>query len=221
MDTREVNLKVNVNIKENQDMTFLALSFLLSAVFLYFLVGPVFVQKAAVEKGNLARQEDLKSKRDLLLNIESFNNNNKDLSVNSKKLIALLPNRDNTEDYFNQVKILAAKNNLQLVSFKPKDVDPAQDAPAQSAGETAAAANPSPDEPKFNQKEIEIIMKGNYGTLQSFLKSLENGIPFMKITFLNIAVAEKENQTIVSGNPLSPDPNPALDIDMKFRFTYY
>lgn len=237
MDKKEINSKVSSDLKRNQDVTALIVSLLLSGALLYLLVAPTYDKKVELESINLSKQEDLKSKQELLKNIDSFNKkvkDDEDLSDNSLKLVSIIPNRNNFEDFFVHLKERSKSNSLELtdMSLTAVSANPATPAaPAavtptagavgtEAAGETTTAAGS-----KLNSQGISLRLRGSYSDFLKFTKELENGIAFLQMdSFKIMAAKEEEATTPVPGEEPVEEPvitDPILDFELELRFIYY
>lgn len=232
MDKKQNNSKAKskqVSVKGNRDVVCLGISMVLSILFLNFFLSPLYQKQLALEKAYAAKQDDLKSKKALLGDIETFNRKNQDLSVNSKKLVLLIPNRNNYEDFFIHLQQLSKNYNLELLSFKLEDAasSTASNAPGTTTStgavitpEGGAAATTTPAEAELNQQGITLSLRGDFINLLGFTKALENGIPFLQEDSLDISASKDTGGQAPQGGGTS-SLNPTLDTDLKLRFIYY
>lgn len=215
------------SVKGNNELVALGGSLLISAIFMYAMVSPLYQQKLVLDKEYEAKQKDLKNKQELLENIATFNEKNQNLSVNSKKLALLIPNRNDYEDFFIHIQKLSKDNNLELVNFSLKDVSTgstASTAPGTTTstgqvitpeGGAATAGDAANGGVTLQQQGVDIALRGDLANFIDFTKALENGIPFLQED--GIAVSRAEIQTpeeTVSSNPM-------LDFSMQLRFIHY
>lgn len=241
MDKKELNSKVSADIKRNQDTVFLVVSLMISGALLAFLVAPTYNSRAALEKKNQQKQDELTSKQDLLKNIETFNKNNANLSVNSQKLEVLIPSKDNFEDFLIHIKGLSKDYNLELIDFNFSTAGESKSgvasSPAAAAAASAAKTENSGEDgtSKFNKQGISVTLRGDYSNFERFSKALENGIPFLQQYSVSISVPEITSQSQAPQTPQAPagpensqgseklkvDMNPLLEFKMELRFIYY
>lgn len=227
MDTKQNNPKKNVDLKEHKDLTFLGASFLLSSIFLLLFLSPLYQKKLLMDEAYAAKQEDLESKEELLKNIEVFNEENKDLTVNSEKLALLIPNRNNYEDFLIHIQQLSRSFNLELLDFSLQEVNTANTVvttgTTTSTGaiitpETATATNPG-EESGLRQQGIKLSLRGDYQSFVDFARALENGTPFLQedgiaITSDTISGAPGEGNSTATTNPM-------LGFGLDLRFIHY
>lgn len=228
MDQKKDNPRIPRNVKGSKDVACLCGSLLLSVAFLYFVLSPLYQRHLAMEKVYVSKQNDLKGKQDLLDNIETFNRENKDLTVNSKKLVLLIPNRNNYEDFFIHLQQLSKNHNLELLSFSLNDVKSAAPTSAGTVTSTGAVITPegaqtTPEttEPQLNQQGITLSLRGDFGNLLEFTKALENGIPFLQEDSLAVSSASASTGTPTQQPNPDSDKNPTLEIELSLRFIYY
>lgn len=227
MKKSQLNMEISSKLRTSKDITFLAVALLLAVVALYSYAGPAYVEGATLENENAAKETDLKNKRELLRNIQSFNEENADLSTNSKKLSVFIPSRKNYEDFFAHVMTMAEANNLDVTSFGLSEsktssptapvetADAAADGGAEGADGAAYAETRSF---KLNQQEVAIEMTGDFENMMNFMKALENGIPFIQEVSLDLSPQSTESVTQAEGVPPGPV---MLDASMSFNFYYY
>ena len=221
MDKKKINSKVSSDIKRNQDVTLLVVSLLISGAFLWLVVAPIYRNKSEIEAVNFAKEEDLRNKQELLSNIESFNKNNKDLSVNSQKLVAMIPNRNNFEDFLFYLKDKSRAYNMELVDMSLISSDSKTGTPgAAASAATAAAAAAEAESGELKEQGISMKLRGSYSDFINFTKSLENTIAFLQEDSFQINVADSESGAGES-QAQALDPNPILDFDLNLRFIYY
>lgn len=227
MEQNNDNSKIAIRTKGNRDMTYLCGSLVLSVVFLYGFLSPLYQQKLELDKRYSVKQDDLRSKNELLDNIKAFNVENKDLTVNSQKLVLLIPNRNNYEDFFIHLQQLSRNYNMELQSFALEEIkDPTVTTSTGTVTATGVTVTPegtttsSAPVQKTNQQGINISMRGDFASFLSFTKALENGVPFLQEDKLSIssktADVAKPGQEGQSSNQ-----NPMLNFELKLRFIYY
>lgn len=223
MDQKKNNSKLSGSVKGNRDVAFLCGSLLLSVAFLYFFLSPLYQKKLTTEKAYAAKQEDLKDKKELLTNISAFNRENKDLTVNSKKLVLLIPNRNNYEDFFIHLQQLSKNYNLELLNFSLQDVKDSTVTTAGTVTSTGVVITPesttSTGEVNFqtNQQGINLSLRGDFASFLGFTKALENGVPFLQEDTLSISAGSSGE---MQQGQLS-DQNPMLNFNLNLRFIYY
>ncbi|MDD3006905.1 MAG: hypothetical protein PHX30_05010 [Candidatus Pacebacteria bacterium] len=226
MEQNNDNSKNVSKVKDNRGMTYLCGSLLLSVAFLYFFLSPLYQEKLEMDKVYATKQEDLKSKNELLKNIETFNEENKDLTVNSQKLVLLIPNRNNYEDFFIHLQQLSRNFNLELQSFALEEVkNPTVKTSAGTVTSTGVVITPegtttSPTVHTANQQGINISLRGDFASFLSFTKALENGVPFLQENKLSIA-SNKENAVQPEKEGQLSEQNPMLNFELNLRFIYY
>ncbi|MFA6897604.1 MAG: hypothetical protein WCQ96_04955 [Patescibacteria group bacterium] len=235
MDKNLNNSKIAGNLKGNRDVALLCGSLLLSIAFLYFFLSPLYREKLKMKEAYAAKQEDLQSKKDLLKNIEAFNQENKDLAVNSKKLALIISNRNNYEDFLIHLRKLSENYNLELLSFELEGV---KDTPTDTVGTTTstgavitpdggsmaagmAAGGAVAEESPLNQQGIALSLRGNFADFQSFTKSLENGIPFLQEDQVSITSEAKTSSQSGQSEEQSLSQDPILEFKLNLRFIYY
>lgn len=233
MDEKKSNSKISVNLKGDQDVIVLCGSLLLSVAFMYFYLAPFYQEKLRMKEAYAAKQEDLQSKKDLLKNIEVFNQDNKDLTVNSKKLTLLISNRNNYEDFLIHLQQLSKNYNLELLSFGLEGAkDASTGGTAGTTTSTGAVITPeggdvegvteetAAERSQVNQQNITLSLRGNFAGFQGFTKALENGTPFLQEGQMSITSgAESSSQPSQSGQLTSQDP--ILSFKLNLRFIYY
>ncbi|MFA7169521.1 MAG: hypothetical protein WC178_01575 [Candidatus Paceibacterota bacterium] len=230
MNKGDLNLKVSTGLKRNQDVTFLIVSLLISGIFLYLVVAPIYEKRAEIENDNLTKQEDLEGKQGLLSGIESFNKNNKSLSVNSNKLVYLIPNRNNFEDFFVHLRSISKSHNMELIDIELKEVS------ASSTEQTVGAVAMTESEigdvgidveaetaNQLNAQGISLSLRGSYSDFLGFIKALENGIAFLQEDSFQVKTAEKKSDSSgdSEGEEQTIETNPLLDFNLELRFIYY
>lgn len=221
MDQKKNNSKLKGSVKGNRDVAFLCGSLFISVAFLYFFLSPLYQKKLMTEKAYAAKQDDLKDKKELLANIATFNRENKDLTVNSKKLVLLIPNRNNYEDFLIHLQQLSKNYNLELLNFSLQDVKGPVVTTAGTVTSTGVVITPESTtgavDLQTNQQGINLSLRGDFASFLGFTKALENGVPFL----------QEDKLTIDTGSPaeLQPgqlsDQNPMLDFSLNLRFIYY
>lgn len=228
MDKREINSKVSSDIKRSKDIASLIVSLLISGIFLYLVVAPVYRSKVEVEGLNTNKREDLRGKQELLSNIESFNKNNRDLSVDSKKLIAMIPNRNNFEDMLSYLKDRVKNHNMELLDISLEESSQKGKVPVVGASADAGmelnAGSAGPVELK--EQGISLILRGSYSDFIKLIKFLENSIPFVQEDSFDIKVMEASTSSETNLDTENPqekiqDLNPTLDFSLKLRFIHY
>lgn len=205
-------------------MTALCASFLLSAAFLLAFLSPLYQKKLAMDKAYAAKQEDLRNKEELLQNIEAFNRENKDLTVNSEKLALLIPNRNNYEDFLIHVQQLSRSFNLELLNFSLKEIKSDTVVMAGTTTSTGAVITPETTtaekgDDNLKQQGIDISLRGDYSSFVDFSRALENGTPFLQEDSLNInsdAAGNAQAEGIGAVNS-----NPMLNFELSLRFIHY
>lgn len=223
MDQKKNNSGRSGSVKGNRDVVFLCGSFLISVAFLYFFLSPLYQNKLVTEKVYAAKQEELKDKQTLLENIATFNRENKDLTVNSKKLVLLIPNRNNYEDFFVHLQQLSKNYNLELLSFSLADVKGSDAATVGTVTSTGAIITPEGTTGagavnlQTNQQGVNISLRGDFASFLGFAKALENGVPFLQEDRLSISTGSLSE--LQPGQP--SDQNPMLDFVLNLRFIYY
>jgi len=232
MDKNLNNSKIASGLKGNREVALLCGSLLLSVAFLYFFLSPLYREKIKMKEAYAAKQEDLQSKKDLLKNIEAFNQENKDLAVNSKKLALIISNRNNYEDFLIHLRKLSENYNLELLSFELEGV---KDTPTDTAGTTTSTgAVITPDgggtamegaavteESPLNQQGIALSLRGNFADFQGFTKSLENGIPFLQEDQVSVTSESKSSSQSGQSDEQSASQDPILEFKLNLRFIYY
>jgi len=230
MNKGDLNLKVSTGLKRNQDVTFLIVSLLISGIFLYLVVAPIYEKRAEIENDNLAKQEDLEGKQGLLSGIESFNKNNKSLSVNSNKLVYLIPNRNNFEDFFVHLRSISKSHNMELIDIELKEVSASST--EQTVGAVAMTESGISDvgidveaetANQLNAQGISLSLRGSYSDFLGFIKALENGIAFLQEDSFQVKTAEKKSDSSgdSEGEEQTIETNPLLDFNLELRFIYY
>lgn len=225
METKQNNSKKNVDLKEHKDVTTLCVAFLLSAVFLLAFLSPLYQKKVAMDKAYAAKQEDLKSKEELLKNIEAFNEENKDLTVNSEKLALLIPNRNNYEDFLIHIQQLSRSFNLELLDFKLAEVKAATVVTAETTTSTGAIITPETTtttgqtDNTLKQQGIDITLRGDYPSFVDFARALENGTPFLQEDVVSIS-SDIVGSAQVEGAGAA-NSNPMLNFGLNLRFIHY
>lgn len=223
MNQKKNNSKLKGSVKGNRDMVFLCGSLLISVAFLYFFLSPLYQKKLMTEKAYAAKQDDLKDKKELLANIATFNRENKDLTVNSKKLVLLIPNRNNYEDFLIHLQQLSKNYNLELLDFSLQDVKDPVVTTAGTVTSTGVVITPESTistgavDLQTNQQGINLSLRGDFASFLGFTKALENGVPFLQEDKLTIDVGSLTE--LQPGQ--SSDQNPMLDFSLSLRFIYY
>lgn len=213
---------VSGNIRNHKDSSILAGSLLVSVVVLYFLVGPLYTEMRVTSAKNAARSAELSDSQQLLADIKDFNRNTDSTLASSRKLAAFIPSRDNSQELFMHIKSLAQYGNLEVAGFKVAELRPQEEAvPAEEVPDPAdSAANPYTETKTFklNEREAFFEMKGDYDNLMAFAKSLENGIPFIQETSIQIGSdldVSPESQALTTGAPVM------LTAMINFKYYYY
>ncbi len=146
--------------------------------------------------------------------------NSKNKKINSeevKKIGGLIPNRDNYEDYLTHIVNLAVSKNIRIDNFAiSKDEESKKkDEEKNKKGEE--------NERVFNKMSIEITASGGFFSFMSFVRDVENGVPF--ICERSILISEPENseneEEREEGEVIGIDTDPILNYEMSIEFYYY
>jgi hypothetical protein len=225
MDTKKNNSKKSADLKSHKDVVFLCGAFLLSAAFLMTVVSPLYQKKLAMDTAYAAKENDLKNKEELLKNIEVFNEENKDLTVNSEKLALLIPNRNNYEDFLIHIQNLSRSSNLDLLNFTLREIKPATTVTAATTTSTGAIITPEKTitqetDSRLEQQGIDLTLRGAYSDFVKFAKDLENGIPFLQEDKIVIG-SEKISGPQNAEEGQAANSNPMLSFGLSLRFIHY
>ncbi len=226
METKQNNSRKNADSKERKDVTALCASLILSVIFLLAFLSPLYQKKLAMDGAYIDKQEDLKSKEELLRNIEAFNEENRDLTVNSEKLALLIPNRNNYEDFLIHIQQLSRSFNLELLGFTLSDIKAATVVTPGTTTSTGAVitsettTTTGPTDSNLKQQGIDIAMRGDYSSFVNFARALENGTPFLQEDSVNISSETVRNTQSEDGSSAA-NPNPMLNFEMGLRFIHY
>jgi len=211
------NYAIKNQIGGNKDITFLVVALLASVAALCLYVGPAYGETQALIQQNGIKRNDLKSKQDLLKNIQKFNEESSGLGGNAEKLEALVANRNNFEDYLDMIAALALKRNLEVNNLGLGAVESSveeQDTVAASADTAELASKPTFP---LQEQGVKFTVEGEYENILEFIRDLENGIPFVQEDTLEISTDDGGEQVGAEGEPISPN----LSVTMEFKFNYY
>ena len=222
-------MEISSKLRASKDVTFLGVAFLIAVIALYFYAGPAHVKMMTLEAENAAKEIDLTNKKELLRNIRAFNEENAALATNSKKLAVFIPSRNNYEDFFAHVMGLAEANNLDVADFTLAE---SKSSPNTAAAATEDAANVDGVEGatyaetrsfKLNTQQVNIEVKGDFENMMNFMKALENGIPFIQESSLDLIPQATESVTQAEGvQAEGAAPAPVmLNASISFNFYYY
>lgn len=234
MEKSQTNTNIKKKPGKNKDVIALYLSLVLSCVFLYFLVEPLYSEKMSLENDIVLKNDDLRSKRDLLTNIEKFNSENSNLAVNLERLTLFIAKRNNYEDVLEYLNGLAIENNLAITSYSitaqdgvlpEKNVESANGAGMAEEGEATDVSSVSS---AIKKQGISFDIKGDYSSFIKFLKSLENGVPFFQESSIGISAEsiEEAGATENGGGDQvqenqAKNTNPTLTFTVDLEFVHY
>lgn len=219
MDIKKATTVSNKKAKEQRDVFVLVISLVISCAFMYLAVKPLYEEKKVLEGEVIKRQNDLQNKRQLLLNIEDFNRKNSSLIVDAGKLKIFVPKRNDYEGVMQHLNQIAVGQNLSVtgyeISAEEYGGDSSSDQTAAPTGEGEAATT-EPQE-KLKTQRVSINLEGGYDSLVSFMKVIENGVPFLQEASAEI-VGPKRDETEESSEI---DYNPTLTCAIDLDFVYY
>lgn len=168
----------------------LLIPFLVLCLVVYFVLHPAIKQCVALSKS-------LKEKKDNLASLQSFNSQyvvlKEEIRNKSTELEALKSKlfwgRDISK-FLNELNRLASDLEIEFVSLKP-EISPA------SLAQDDKKSNKETDDYSQAQVSIAVSFRSNYNDIITFLKRIEAGDKFIKITSLSI---EKQADNIYNHN---------------------
>lgn len=239
----DLAMKGKIKIKSNRDIVFLAVSLLASAASLCFIVGPAYAGVQAAQEENMEKEKDIKSKQEFLANIKAFNEENKNVEVDTNKLEAFISNRNNYEDYFFHLEELARQSNLEITSMELQSGNGGASAstasPSASVGSTDATGSAVAGEEgttdvanngasgqenagfQLQEQYINLSVKGSFGNIVYFYKSLENGIPFLQEISMDLSPSQQSGESGGPSGGQEQSPDPVLESKMSLKFNHY
>lgn len=211
-----LDLKSKLNLRSSSSMIILLAAFFVSCAIMFYGVSSVNKETKIVKFTNEVKTEDIKSGKLLLSKILKINDRNKEVnSEEIEKIGELIPNRDNYEDYLIHITSLANSKNIKIDSFSiTKDKKSKKEKEEEK------------EEKKiFNKVNISIEASGGFLNFMSFMRDIENGIPFIYEKSISISKSEvsgNENEReFGEGGAVEADSSPILDYKMDIEFYYY
>jgi len=211
MKKYNIDSGIKFKLGDNKDLAFLFLSLVISGMFLYFVAGDSYRDSLIVVKETELKQANLETKKELLNDIEDFNEESKDSEMDVDKLSSFIPNRNNYEDFFAHIKGLAARDNLEISGIVLEDV--------KKAGSTKNG-----EDSGLNEKAISFSLSGDYSRFVNFMESMENSVPFVQERSMNIKTKEtdtKASEKEDEGEIREVNLYPTLEYGVSFKFLYY
>lgn len=209
-----LNLKSKLKLRSSSSMIVLLAAFLVSCAIMFYGVSAVNKETKIVKFTNEVKTEDIKSGKLLLSKILKINDKNKEVkSEEIEKIGELIPNRDNYEDYLTHIASLANSKNIKIDSFSI------------SKDKKSKEKEKEEEDRIFNKVNISIEASGGFLNFMSFMRDIENGIPFIYERLVSISKSEassnKNKEEFEEGGAVEIDSNPILDYKMEMEFYYY
>ena len=188
--------------KKNFLSEFLFLSILLvvSCAIMYYFVKPLCKEVKLAKLEISLKEKNIKSKELLLVGINDVSNNEK-VSENIEKIKNLIPSKNNYEDYLVYIVKLASSKNIVVNSFSIET--------GQSNSKTKTE--------KLNEAEIDASFSGGFLNFMSFLRDIENGIPFVQVESVSFSGGEEEDEMEEKKDDLGL----MLNQEVNLKFYYY
>lgn len=222
MEVKRPNNVIKKKASERRDVLVLLLSLVVSCAFIYLVVKPLYEEKISLEGDVIKRQNDLKNKQSLLSNIEDFNKKNRSLVVDAQKLKVFVSKTNNYEEVMDYLNGLASQQNLIIngyeITVEEYGSDGNSGTGSAPAAEDGTAASTEPVE-RLKTQTVSIEIKGGYDSFISFMKEVENGVPFLQESALEI-VAPKRDEA-AGDEQAEIDNNPTLTFMVDLDFVYY
>lgn len=212
MKNYQINSKVASNVNNNKDIVILFLSLVAAGGMFYFIAGPTYKNYLVTKEEIKLKQQNLENKKELLDNIEEFNKENKNLSVDVDKLKVFISNRNNYEDFLALINSLVASDNLQIYNFSVEDVK-----------KIASKNNKEVETSRLQEKVVGFAVKGDFSNFSHFIRTLENSIPFVQEDSISISFEDAAKAAAASSNGETQSINlyPSLTYEVSFKFVYY
>ena len=216
----DLNSGAKLNSRSSSGTVILFAAFFISCAVMFYVASPIRKEAKIIEFANEAKAKDLELGRSLFLKIIKINSKNKKInSEGVEKIGGLIPNRNNYEDYLAHIVDLAVDKNIGINNFSISKDEEDKNGKNKNKGEEK-------DGGAFSKTSIKISASGGFLNFVSFMREIENGIPFVCERSISISVSDQddsgseENSGEESGADII-DTDPILDYEISIEFYHY
>ena len=208
----DLNSNAKSNLKFSGGITILFVALFVSCGIMFYVVSPMYKEARIIKFANEAKEKDVELGKSLLLKIVNINKRNKKVNNEEiEKIGEFIPNRDNYEDYLAHIVDLADNKNIKINGFSILKKERDEEKNKKKYEEE--------NDNQFNKVSIDIMASGGFLNFMSFIRDIENGIPFVYEKSISIS-RSKENKKETSEENKT-DTNPVLNYEMNIEFYYY
>ncbi|MEA2098062.1 MAG: hypothetical protein U9P70_03240 [Patescibacteria group bacterium] len=183
----------------SSEFLFLGVFLLVSCVIMYFFVKPLCEEVKFTMLEISLKEKNIESKELLFLGISNINND-EDINENIEKINNLIPSKNNYENYLAHIVKLASAKNIVVSNFSIR------------GGRSEVRTK----DKKLSEAEITFSSSGGFLNFISFLRDVENGIPFVQVESISISGDAKENN-----DDEEVDLGLILNQQVNLKFYYY
>lgn len=160
------------------DFLFLGVFLVVSCVIMYCFVRPLCREVKLAKLEISLKEKNIESKELLLLGInDASDNNDEKVNENVEKINNLIPSKNNYENYLAHIVKLASAKNIVISNFSVE----------------GGRSDLKTKNKKLNESEIVFSSSGGFLNFISFLRDIENGIPFVQVESISIFGSKKED----------------------------
>jgi Tfp pilus assembly protein PilO len=168
----------NSNKKKSSEILVLFVALLVSCATMYYFVKPLYREVKIAKLEISVKEKNIESKKLLLLRVGNFSNGEEDINENLGKIDSLIPNRNNYEDYLAHIVKLASAKNIIANDFSVSD-------------EQSSSPRNKIKSNSLSSVAIDFSAAGGFLNFVSFLRDIENGIPFIQVEAVSISGGEE------------------------------
>ncbi len=159
------------------EFLFLGIFLLVSCIIMHCFVRPLCREVKFAKLEISLKEKNIESKELLLLGVNDAGNNNEKVNENVEKVNNLIPSKNNYENYLAHIVNLASARNIVVSNFSVE----------------GGRSDLKTKNKKLNESEIIFSSSGGFLNFISFLRDIENGIPFVQVESISIFGSEKED----------------------------
>ena len=189
------------------EFLFLGIFLLVSCAIMYYFVRPLCREVKLSKLEISLKEKNIESKELLLLGISGVGNNDGNVDENVEKINNLIPSRNNYENYLAHIIKLANSKNIVVNNFSVE----------------GGRSDPKTKNKKLNKAKISFSSSGGFLNFISFLRAIENGIPFVQVESISISggTEEDEKKEKEEKEEKEIDLGLVLEQQVSLKFYYY